>query len=334
MLGAVARLMPAADHLLIDAMRLDLPCAQTSIIYGDSLSISIAAASVIAKVYRDRRMCEYHQQWPQYGLHSHKGYSTPEHKRALAEHGPTPLHRFSFRPVAQRSLPWDYPTASIPFLKENSLALRLMCVTAHPDDESGGFGGALLMAHARRADTTVICLTEGRAASNRGDTRSDDELAAARLAEMEISCGILGVTRHEVWKYPDGALIQANLFEITTRLVERMRQLRPHIVLTFGGDGGPNLHRDHAVAGFAATAAFHWSGRSNFAAEQLKNGLALWAPHKLYYEATKFTVSKFKEEAAVAPRTAASCARARPAPGSEAAGGRSARHAKRVEPRG
>jgi ribonuclease HII len=111
MLGAVVRLMPAADHLLIDAMRLDLPCAQTSIIYGDSLSISIAAASVIAKVYRDRRMCEYHEQWPQYGLHSHKGYSTPEHKRALAEHGPTPLHRFSFRPVAQRSLPWDHPTA-------------------------------------------------------------------------------------------------------------------------------------------------------------------------------------------------------------------------------
>lgn len=111
MVRAVARLSPAADHLLIDALRLDLPCAQTSIIYGDSLSISIAAASVIAKVYRDRRMCEYHDQWPQYGLSSHKGYSTPEHKRALAEHGPTPLHRFSFRPVAQRSLPWDSPVA-------------------------------------------------------------------------------------------------------------------------------------------------------------------------------------------------------------------------------
>jgi LmbE family N-acetylglucosaminyl deacetylase len=181
-----------------------------------------------------------------------------------------------------------------------------MCVTAHPDDESGGFGGALLMAHARGADTTVICLTEGRAASNRGDTRSDDELAATRLAELDVSCGILGVTRHEVWKYPDGALIQANLFEMTTRLVERMRQLRPHIVLTFGGDGGPNLHRDHAVASFAATAAFHWSGRSNFAQEQLENGLGLWAPQKLYYESTRYTVSKFKEEAAVAPRTPAS----------------------------
>jgi LmbE family N-acetylglucosaminyl deacetylase len=181
-----------------------------------------------------------------------------------------------------------------------------MCVTAHPDDESGGFGGALLMAHARGADTTVICLTEGRAASNRGDTRSDDELAAARLAELDASCVILGVTRHEVWKYPDGALIQANLFEMTTRLVERMRQLRPHIVLTFGGDGGPNLHRDHAVASFAATAAFHWSGRSNFALEQLENGLGLWPPQKLYYESTRYTVSKFKEEAAVAPRTPAS----------------------------
>ena len=186
------------------------------------------------------------------------------------------------------------------------MALRLMCVTAHPDDESAGFGGALLMGHARRADTTLICLTEGRAASNRGDARSDDELAAARLAELEISCAILGVTRHEVWKYPDGALIQANLFEIATRLVKRMRQLRPHIVLTFGGDGGPNLHRDHAVASFAATAAFHWSGRSNFAQEQLEDGLTLWAPQKLYYSSTNFTVSKFKEEAAVAPRTPAS----------------------------
>jgi len=121
MMRAVARLSPAADHLLIDALRLDVTCTQTSIIYGDSLSVSIAAASVIAKVYRDRRMCEYHEQWPQYGLHSHKGYSTPEHKRALAEHGPTPLHRFSFRPVAQRSLPWDYPTVLDPLLEGEQL---------------------------------------------------------------------------------------------------------------------------------------------------------------------------------------------------------------------
>lgn len=109
MMGAVQKLQPAPDHLLIDALRLELPCRQTSIIYGDSLSLSIAAASVIAKVYRDRRMCEYHEQYPRYGLASHKGYSTPEHKRALLEHGPSPLHRFSFRPVAQQALPWDHP---------------------------------------------------------------------------------------------------------------------------------------------------------------------------------------------------------------------------------
>lgn len=107
MTSAVARLSPAADHLLIDAMRLDHPCRQTSIIYGDSLSISIAAASVVAKVYRDRRMCELHEQYPHYGLASHKGYSTPEHLAALLKHGPCPLHRKSFRPVAQTTLPWD-----------------------------------------------------------------------------------------------------------------------------------------------------------------------------------------------------------------------------------
>lgn len=107
MKAAVERLTPTPDHLLIDAMRLDLDCAQTSIIYGDSLSISIAAASVVAKVYRDRRMCELDREYPQYGLASHKGYSTPEHLAALLKHGPCALHRKSFRPVAQSTLPWD-----------------------------------------------------------------------------------------------------------------------------------------------------------------------------------------------------------------------------------
>jgi ribonuclease HII len=111
MTSAVLKLALAPDHLLIDAMRLNLDsersCTQTSIIYGDSLSISIAAASVVAKVYRDRRMCELHEIYPRYGLASHKGYSTPEHLAALDKHGPSPLHRKTFRPVAQASLPWD-----------------------------------------------------------------------------------------------------------------------------------------------------------------------------------------------------------------------------------
>jgi ribonuclease HII len=99
MLAAIAALCPAPDHLLIDAETLDVPCRQQAILYGDSVSISIAAASIVAKVYRDAWMCRYHEEFPQYGLASHKGYGTPEHLRALLEHGPSPLHRMSFEPV-------------------------------------------------------------------------------------------------------------------------------------------------------------------------------------------------------------------------------------------
>ena len=104
MTAAVSSLNPAPDHLLIDAMRLDHPCPQTSIVYGDSLSISIAAASVIAKVHRDNLMCQLDARFPQYGLARHKGYGTAQHRAAILAHGPTPLHRKSFAPVAQSNL--------------------------------------------------------------------------------------------------------------------------------------------------------------------------------------------------------------------------------------
>ena len=99
MLAAVTGLTMDPDHLLIDAMRLDHGCAQTKLIYGDALSLSIAAASVVAKVHRDGLMRELDVVHPVYGLASHKGYSTPQHKRALREHGPCALHRQSFAPV-------------------------------------------------------------------------------------------------------------------------------------------------------------------------------------------------------------------------------------------
>lgn len=99
MLEAVRGLSLTPDHLLIDAMRIDHPCHQTRLIYGDSLSLSIAAASVIAKVHRDALMRQLDEIHPGYGLASHKGYATPAHRRALQEHGPTPLHRRSFAPV-------------------------------------------------------------------------------------------------------------------------------------------------------------------------------------------------------------------------------------------
>jgi ribonuclease HII len=99
MLAAVMQLAVKPDHLLVDAMRVDYDCPQTMLYYGDSLSISIAAASVIAKVHRDRLIIAMSPDYPHYNLASNKGYSTPDHKRALKEHGPCAFHRRSFAPV-------------------------------------------------------------------------------------------------------------------------------------------------------------------------------------------------------------------------------------------
>src|SRR5262252_6974935 len=104
---AVLRLAPAADHLLIDAVKIDCEVPQDAIIHGDALSASIAAASILAKVERDRMMCEWDAVFPQYGLAAHKGYSTPKHLAALRELGPTPLHRQSFAPVWQNPIPQE-----------------------------------------------------------------------------------------------------------------------------------------------------------------------------------------------------------------------------------
>jgi len=104
---AVLRLAPAADHLLIDAVKVDCEVPQDAIIHGDALSASIAAASILAKVERDRMMCEWDVVFPAYGLASHKGYSTPKHLAALRELGPTPLHRQSFAPVWQNPVPQE-----------------------------------------------------------------------------------------------------------------------------------------------------------------------------------------------------------------------------------
>lgn len=93
---AVEQLTIRPDHLLVDAETVDLPIPQTSIIKGDATSISIAAASVIAKVTRDR-MCEkWDAEFPGYGLAVHKGYATKQHRAAIIELGITPLHRRSF----------------------------------------------------------------------------------------------------------------------------------------------------------------------------------------------------------------------------------------------
>jgi ribonuclease HII len=99
---AVQALGVDPEHLLIDARRLaDLAIQQTRIVRGDALSLSIAAASILAKTERDARMRKYDEQYPAYGFAQHKGYPVRRHILALEEHGPCPIHRRSFAPVQQ-----------------------------------------------------------------------------------------------------------------------------------------------------------------------------------------------------------------------------------------
>jgi ribonuclease HII len=105
---AVEQIAPTPDYLLIDGLdTIDWPCPQQPVVQGDSTSLSIAAASVLAKVYRDRMLVELDAVYPGYGLARHKGYCSREHMEALTRLGPTPLHRKSYQPVAQRMLVFD-----------------------------------------------------------------------------------------------------------------------------------------------------------------------------------------------------------------------------------
>jgi ribonuclease HII len=99
MTAALQQLSISPDYLLIDAMQLDVLLEQKSLIKGDARSVSIAAASILAKTHRDARMEEWDAVYPQYGLARHKGYATPDHLEALRFYGPSPLHRQSFAPV-------------------------------------------------------------------------------------------------------------------------------------------------------------------------------------------------------------------------------------------
>lgn len=99
MIEAINNLEVRPEHILIDAMPLDLDIDSTSIIHGDALSLSIAAASVIAKVTRDRMMYELDKKYPEYGFKKHKGYPTKEHLEAILKYGVLDNYRFSYKPV-------------------------------------------------------------------------------------------------------------------------------------------------------------------------------------------------------------------------------------------
>ncbi len=114
---AVLALHPPPDLLLVDALRLDLSIPQISIIRGDAISASIAAASILAKVTRDALLREWDSKFPQYRLASNKGYPTAEHRASLREFGPSPIHRRSYAPVAAAARPAE-PLLPFPNLQE------------------------------------------------------------------------------------------------------------------------------------------------------------------------------------------------------------------------
>lgn len=108
MARAVQGLREAADHCLIDGLKVpNFPYPHDGVVGGDGISLSIAAASIIAKVSRDRLMTSLAAEFPEYGFERHMGYGTPEHLAALRRHGPCRIHRRTFQPVAQLTLPLD-----------------------------------------------------------------------------------------------------------------------------------------------------------------------------------------------------------------------------------
>ena len=157
---------------------------------------------------------------------------------------------------------------------------RIFCVTAHPDDEAGNFGGTLAKLTEQGHQVYLVCLTSGEAARNRGGARNNEELMAMRAGELDASCGLLGVQRHDLWRYPDGGLQHVNFYEVAGRLVECIRRWQPQVVLTMGPEGSVTGHPDHGMAGMMATAAFHWAAQTRYYAEQ---GLETWQAYRLFY---------------------------------------------------
>jgi LmbE family N-acetylglucosaminyl deacetylase len=166
--------------------------------------------------------------------------------------------------------------------------LRLLGITAHPDDEAGAFGGSLLLYGMREIETHVICLTPGQAATHKGQARSEEELAKLRRAELAASCRILKVKTAEVLDYPDGKLDRLNFYEVVGELTLRVRKIRPQVILTLGPEGAITGHVDHSMASIFATMAYHWAAHSGRYPEQLKDGISTHQTQKLYYATASF----------------------------------------------
>lgn len=181
--------------------------------------------------------------------------------------------------------------------------LRLLCITAHPDDEAGGFGGTLLHYAQRGVETYVLCMTPGQAATHRGGAKSDDELAQTRRQEFAASCKMLRITNGTVLDYPDGKLDRQDFYSAVGDLTRRVREIRPHVVITMGPEGSVTAHPDHSMVSIFGTMAFHWAGRTNRFADQLQAGLAPHRPQKLYFGTAMFAL-RDRQPASMPPASA------------------------------
>jgi len=149
-----------------------------------------------------------------------------------------------------------------------------------------------MLARAAGAETYVLCFTDGQAGHFRAGATADADLGKLRRAEMDAASALLGVTEHEVLDFPDGELAQQNFEKMVQIVVEKIRRWRPQVVLTFGSDGGVNLHKDHTMVSMVATAAFHWASRG----ELFPDAGPVHAAQKLYWVSTPFVSVRDRPE--------------------------------------
>ena len=133
-------------------------------------------------------------------------------------------------------------------------------------------------------ETSVICFTDGQAATNRGDSRSPEDLGRMRREEFAASCEILDVTHHELLDYQDAQLEFENFSDTAAMLVKRIRTYKPDVVLTFGLDGAMNTHADHTMVSAFTSAAFHWAA----APKRFPDLGPVHTARRLFYNTTNF----------------------------------------------
>ena len=157
-------------------------------------------------------------------------------------------------------------------------------VYAHPDDETFSAGGTFAKYGASGVRCTLYCATDGDAGKTSGlAITTKEELGAARRRELAEAARALGVSATQNGGFPDGALGSVDQDALIGDIVLHLRRERATVVVTFGPEGAPNVHRDHRVISRAATAAFFLAGNRTAFVEQVRDGLEPHAPARLFF---------------------------------------------------